>query len=223
MDLELQQYLLSNVNENRRELILKAIKDRTKHLTVVLENFFQPHNFSAVLRSCDIFGIQDVHIVENNNNYKTNPQVNMGADKWLSLNRYQEKEFNTDTCFKNLKDKGYKIIAAHPHHDDVDLFDMDISQPTALVFGTEKEGISDYVKENADGFMKIPMYGFTESFNVSVAAALTLNHLKQKLNTSPQINWQLSPEDRYAILDDWLQKCLKGYVPYKQEFYANRV
>lgn len=221
MDLELQAHLLAYVNENRRELLLKTIQERTKHVTVILENFFQPHNFSAVLRSCDCFGIQDVHIVENNNHYKTNPKVNMGADKWLSLNRYQENAFNTDVCFETVKAKGYQIIAAHPHTNDVSLYDLDISKPTAIVFGTEKEGISDYVKENADGFMSIPMYGFTESFNVSVAAALTLSHIKHKLMTS-DINWKLNQADYYEILDDWLQKSLKGYLPYKQEFYANR-
>ena len=139
---------------------------RTRYLTVVLEDIFQSQNASAVLRTCDCFGIQDVHIIENRNPYEINPDVELGSAKWLNMNRYNKSGHNTLEAFTELRKKGYKIIATSPHKNDLMIQDLPIEHKIALVFGSEREGLSDIALQNADAFVKIPMYGFTESFNI---------------------------------------------------------
>lgn len=214
---ELESFLLSQITEHRKELFDSILPHRTNHVTVVLENFFQPHNFSAVLRSCDCFGINNVHIIENENSYQRNPKINMGSDKWLRINRHNRMDNNTASCLKQLKQDGYKIVAAHPHGEATPLQKLDLTHKTAIVFGTEQQGISDIVKQEADEFMTIPMFGFTESFNVSVAAALTLSEVKQKLLNS-EINWQLSEPDKAEVLEMWLERNVKDYQKLKTEW-----
>lgn len=214
---ELETFLLDQITESRKGLFDTILPHRTNHVTVVLENFFQPHNFSAVLRSCDCFGIHNVHIIENENNYQRNPKINMGSDKWLQINRHNKLDNNTKSCLKQLKNDGYKIVAAHPHGQATPLQNLDLSHKTAIVFGTEHEGISDIVMQEADEFMTIPMFGFTESFNVSVAAALTLNEIKHKLLQS-NIDWQLSDMDKADVLEMWLERNVKDYGKLKNEW-----
>ncbi len=198
------------VSPNRWELFQKVINYRTRYITVVLEDIYQPHNASAVLRSCDIFGIQDVHIIENRNEYRVNPQVSMGSQKWLTLYKYNELENNTLSAIKALKSKGYRIVATTPHRDDVELKEFDLSKgPVALMFGSELPGLSEIALNNADEFLKIDMYGFTESFNISVSAAITLHYLVNKLHQS-DISWQLSQEERDEILFTWLKKSVRA-------------
>ena len=215
------KHAIKQLSERRQTLFAEVLKYRTNHIKVVMEDFYQPHNFSAVLRSCDIFGINSVHIIENLNRYQTNPKVNMGSDKWVNITKHNELENNTLACFNTLKKDGYKIVAAHPHAKQCDLPELDISQKTAILFGTEKAGISEIAKENADAFVCVPMYGFTESFNVSVAAALTLSSIRERLNNS-EINWQLSPEEKDNILDTWLSRCVNGYEELRKEFFNQR-
>lgn len=215
----LEEFLLNQLTESRNELFNSILPHRTRHVTVVLENFFQPHNFSAVLRSCDCFGIHDVHIIENENNYQRNPKINMGSDKWLNIKRHNALENNTKACIDSLKADGYKIVAAHPHGEATPLQNLNLNHKTAIIFGTEKAGISDIVKENVDEYMTIPMFGFTESFNVSVAAALTLNHIKHQLMNST-IDWQLSPNDKGDVLEMWLQRNVKDYEKLRLEWLS---
>ena len=206
---ELINFLKQFVTEKRFETFLNVIKYRTRYLTVALEDIYQPHNASAVLRSCDCFGVQDVHIIENKNEYKVNPDVALGASKWLNLHRYNEKENNTLDAINSLKSKGYRIIATTPHTNDVNLDEFDVSKSKfALFFGTELQGLSKIMMDNADEYLKIPMYGFTESFNISVSAALTMHHLSEKIRKS-NINWQLSEEEKDDILLDWLKTTVK--------------
>ena len=193
------------VTEERLEKFQEIIQYRTQYLTVVLEDIYQPHNASAVLRSCDLFGVQDVHIIENKNEYNVNPDVAVGSSKWLSLNKYNKQKNNTLEAINTLKKQGYRIVATTPHTDDVELQEFDISKGKfALVFGSEMPGISDIVMDNADEYLKIPMYGFTESFNISVSAAIILHELSEKMRKS-DINWQLSDEDSDKILLHWLK------------------
>ncbi len=206
---ELNKYLSKFITEGRYSLFNKVIKDRTKYITVVLEDIFQPHNASAVLRSCDCFGVQDVHIIENENEYSVNPDVALGSSKWLNLYKYNEKENNTLDTINNLKEKGYRIIATTPHTDDVNLEDFDISKGKfALMFGSERPGLSKIALENADEFLKIPMYGFTESFNISVSAAIILHHLSLKLRQS-DINIKLTNIEQEEIISEWLKRSIK--------------
>lgn len=222
MHQEIINYLLANLTDQRRELLLKVIGQRTRYLTVVLENIFQSHNASAVLRTCDCFGIQDVHIIENNNRFEVNRDVVRGATKWLNLHHYNQDTNNTHSALTILKAKGYRVIATSPHINDVNLEDFDIAAgKTALVFGTEMKGISDEVQEMADGFLKIPMAGFTESFNVSVSAAIILHHLTFRLK---QLNFPylLSPEEQEEVMLEWLRKSVKGADLMIDSFFAKR-
>lgn len=214
---ELENFLLNQITEHRRTLFDNILPHRTNHITVVLENFFQPHNFSAVLRSCDCFGVHNVHIIENENSYQRNPKINMGSDKWLRINRHNRLDNNTSSCLKQLKQDGFKIVAAHPHGKATPLQQLNLTSKTAIVFGTEQQGISEIVKQEADEFMTIPMYGFTESFNVSVAAALTLSEVKQKLIHS-DINWQLNDHEKSDILEMWLERNVKDFSKLKSEW-----
>ncbi len=214
-------YLSSVITEVRFAQIQHVLNNRTRYLTVVLEDIYQSQNASAVLRTCDCFGIQDVHIIENRNEYNINPDVVQGASKWLSLNYYNKRDHNTLDAINKLKADGYRIVATTPHTNDVNLEEFDISAgKTALVFGTEQTGISDVVRENADEFLKIPMYGFTESFNISVSAAIVLHHLVYSLNQSG-VNWNLSKEESDKILLNWLRITVKKSELVEKRFYRD--
>ena len=157
------------ITDNKKQLFDQISSQRTRHVTVVVENVYQEHNASAILRSCDCFGIQELHVIEKNNQYKVQRDIALGAGRWVDLFNYNKGNSVTLDCLSKLKTRGYKIIATSPYATE-SIFDIDISEPMAFVFGTEREGISDVVKENADSFVQIPMYGFTESFNISVSA-----------------------------------------------------
>ena len=189
-------------------LFEKVIANRTKHVTVALENIFQPQNASAVLRTADIFGIQDVHIIENDNEYNVNPRVVHGASKWINLHKYNEKENNTLDCINKLKADGYKVYGTTPHTDDCLIQDIPLDNKVTLMFGTELTGLSDIAMKNVDGFVKIPMYGFTESLNISVSASICLYELSKRLKIS-DINWQLSEDDKLDQLIVWAKKVIK--------------
>ncbi|MGD1844348.1 MAG: TrmH family RNA methyltransferase [Salibacteraceae bacterium] len=195
-------HLLSYVSENRRARFDAIIPHRTRHLTVVLENIYQPHNASAVIRTADCLGIQDVHVVENSNEYTLNPGVSLGASNWVDLHRYNEGEDNTRTCLTELKNQGYRILATSPHKNSVAPEDLDLDTKTALVFGKEKEGLSDLAFDLADGYLAIPMYGFTESYNISVSAAICLYTLVQRLHRS-EVHWELTPQEQTEIMLNW--------------------
>lgn len=221
---ELADWLTQFVTPKRNELIDKILAMRTRHLTAVLENIFQPHNASAVLRSCDIFGIQDVHIIEDAYEYTVNPEVAMGASRWLTLHRYGHPEplpasgttgvrqimeerkkvsIGTQACLPKLKEAGYTIVATSLRPGAVSLNDLPVDQPLALCFGSEETGLSEVAHELADVYMTIPMFGFTQSFNISVSAALTFQTLIHKLHQS-SVNWQLTPAEAQDTRLDWL-------------------
>ncbi|SMO39368.1 TrmH family RNA methyltransferase [Gracilimonas mengyeensis] len=205
------EYLKDFITEARWEKMNEVLAQRTRHLTVVVEDIYQSHNASAVLRSCDGFGIQDAHIIENQNTFDASSQVTIGADQWLSLHRYNaEGTDNTEACIQNLKESGYQVIATTPHEDDYNLNDLPIQQKTALVFGTELDGISERAKELADGFVKIPMFGFSESFNISVSAAVCLYNLTRRMRKSDAIDWHLSEEEKDELRLEWLKQSIKA-------------
>lgn len=197
------------ITESKQHMFDAIAAERTKHLTVVLENIHQEHNASAVLRSCDCFGIQDLHVIEKNNQYKVQRDIALGAGRWVDLYNFDKGENPSLDCIKKLKEKGYKIVATTPHTNDVTINELDLSQPIALVFGTEHTGISEEIIAEADEFVKIPMYGFSESFNISVSVAITLNVLRNRLEQS-ELNWKLSPEEQTALKIKWSKKILRA-------------
>lgn len=208
------------LTDERKELFESVVTNRTRHLTYVLEDIYQPQNASAVLRTCDSTGIQDVHIIENKHEYVINPKVTVGCSKWLTLHRYNEHENNTLDCLNKLKNSGYKLIATSPHKNDCTINELPLDNKTALIFGTEKWGISDIVKDHADGFTKIPMYGFSESFNISVSAAIIASELLNRLRSQNKIQWQLSEEEIIDLKIEWSEKTIKRPDLLKQEFLS---
>ncbi|MGM0649321.1 MAG: TrmH family RNA methyltransferase [Bacteroidota bacterium] len=206
---KLTQFLLQFIYKRRIERIEEVLNFRTGYVSVVLEDIYQSQNASAVLRSCDCFGIQNVHIIENQNTYTLNPDVTMGAEKWLNLHHHNAYQNNTVPAVKRLKNDGYRIIATTPHINDINLDVFDIEKGKfALCFGSEKPGLSADIIEQADEYLRIPMYGFTESFNISVSAAIILHHLTLKLHQS-DIQWQIEPEEYEDLKLDWIKKSLK--------------
>ncbi len=186
-------------SENRRDLFDRLVLNRTRHIAVVLEDIFQSHNASAVLRSCDCFGVQDVHVIENRNTFSPNAEISMGSNKWVDYYKHRDILQTYDELHK----KGYRIVATLPHENDTMLPDLDISQPTALVFGTELTGLTQEAIAHADAYVKIPMYGFTESFNISVCAALSLFYLTEKMRHDSSIHWQMTEEEQLTLKLYW--------------------
>lgn len=220
LKLQLLEYLQEFITEERRRKINEVLDNRTRYLTVVLEDIYQPHNASAVLRSCDGFGIQDVHIIENKNEFDPNKGVTIGADKWITYHQYnRQKANNTKRCYRKLRDRGYKIIATTPHHDDVTIDEVGLEQPTALVFGAELTGLSDYAMAEADGYARIPMAGFSESFNISVGAALCLYDLTSRLrNSEAKHQWQLSGDEKLDLRLEWVKKSVRAAEKLEERF-----
>ena len=190
LDNQLLEHLLSYLTERRKELFTEVSSKRTKHFTVVTEDVYQLHNTSAVMRSCDVFGIQDLHVIEEKLGKKIDREIAMGAQKWVNIHRHP----STNECIDILKKEGYQIIATSPHNNSTELSEFDITKKSAFFFGKEKEGLSNTVLNNADGFLKIPMYGFTESLNISVSAAIIIQNLTERLRKS-NIQWQLSEDE----------------------------
>ena len=216
------EHFLKCITDERKALFEELIQKRTKYLTVVLENIYQPLNASAVLRSCDCFGIQDVHVIENYNEFKPDREVAMGASNWLTVNRYDKNENNTLDCIQSLKNKGYRIVATSPHNSQTDLINFDLSKgKTALFFGTEVEGLSDVVLENADEHLHIPMYGFTESFNLSVSAAICLYEMRMKMDKE-SISWEMNEQEEDQVLLNWLSYSIDRSEIVEEDFLRNR-
>ncbi|HYW95895.1 MAG TPA: RNA methyltransferase [Bacteroidales bacterium] len=206
---DLLNYLSGFVTPNRLARFEQVLDYRTRYITVVLEDIYQSQNASAVVRTCDCFGIQDVHVVENTNLFEMDREVALGADKWLTVERYGSDEENTLAAINTLRENGYRIVATTPHTSEIPLPDLNLNKgKLAIFFGTELTGISETVKTCADEFVKIPMFGFTESFNISVSVALTLQDLVSRLHKS-DIEWKLNPGERDALKLQWLRKSIK--------------
>ena len=206
---ELIEYLSGFVQQRRLDCFDRVLQSRTRYINIVCEDIYQGHNASAILRTCDCFGIQDIHVIEDRNNFEINSEVALGASNWLSIYRHNTCSGDIGNLFSKLKSDGYRIVATTPHDNGCALWDFDIEKgPVSLVFGTEKDGLSDNVLEKADEFITIDMYGFTESFNVSVSAGIILHYLRNKLLNS-QINWQLNDREKDDIKLEWLRKTIK--------------
>jgi len=214
IDTQLLKYLESFLTERRLGLYNKVLEERTRYFTIAVEDVYQLHNTSAVIRSCDVFGIQDVHIIEEINKKRIDREIAMGAQKWVDIYRHDR----TESCIKSLKDKGYQVVATSPHDNSVVLDDFDISKPSALFFGREQYGLSEQVMDLADTKLHVPMYGFTESLNISVSAAIIIQQLISKLKKS-NAKWQLSDEEKLQIRMDWAKKAIKSHKEIIERYY----
>ena len=214
LDLNLLEHLQSFLTVRRKETFERVLSERTRHFTVVTEDVFQLHNTSAVMRSCDVFGIQDLSIVEEINTKRIDKEIAMGAQKWVNLNRYS----SIVTCIDDLKTQGYQIVATSPYNQSVALHDFDVTKKSAFFFGKERDGLSPTVLQKADVCLKIPIYGFTESLNISVAAAIILQDLTTKLRDS-DVNWQLSPEEKDDLYYEWVKKTIKNVDEIEKHYH----
>ncbi len=219
---ELISHLSRFISDARRKKFEEVLNNRTRHLAVVLEDIYQPHNASAVLRSCDCFGIQDVHIIENRNKYTINPDVELGASKWLSLYKYNRQAHNTAACLEKLKQEGYAIAVTSLSEPAIPIRDVPVTRKTALVFGTEISGITPEAAAQADVFVRIPMFGFTDSFNISVSAALCLYELTSQLRKERPRAWQLSAAEKEDLLLEWLRVSIHKSDLIEKEFLEKR-
>lgn len=186
----------------------EVLAGRTRHVTVVLEDLYQTQNISAVLRTCDCFGVQDAYIIENKNPFIVHDDISMGAHKWLTLHRFPCGAGNVGRCVGELHDKGYFVLATLPGETHTTLYDLPAERKTAFMFGTELTGLSDEAVRHADGSVRIPMYGFTESFNISNSAAIILSEFTERMRRSAA-GWRLGDMERKQLFCHWLLRQLR--------------
>lgn len=197
-------YLSGFINEARRERLEKILRQRTRYLLVVLEDIYQSQNASAVTRTCECLGVQEIHVIENRHEYRLNPAVAQGASKWVDFTRYNEiNRDNARACIETLKQRGYRIVAMTPAQESKPIEQLDIDEKLALCFGSEEPGLSDTIRKAADESVTIPIYGFTQSYNLSVSVGISLHALVTTLRNSP-INWRLDERDALELYIKWL-------------------
>jgi len=201
---DLIEYLSGFINEPRRQRLQQALRERTRHITVVLEDVYQPQNASAVVRTCECLGLQELHVIENRHEYRLNPAVVQGASKWIDLIRHNRPgQDNARACIETLKQRGYRIIAMHPTSGAATLEQLDTGDKLALCFGSEEPGLSATLHTLADVTVSIPIHGFTQSYNLSVSAGISLYTLVTALKASTA-HWQLDAEDATDLYIKWL-------------------
>ncbi len=219
---KLYGYLSGFATEQRVRKFEEVIQLRTRYVSVVVEDVFQPHNASAVLRSAECFGVQDVHIIENVNKYNPSTDISLGSHQWLTLTRHSKSENNSLSCVRSLREKGYRIVATTPHKNDCLISELNLSKgKVALFFGTEIDGLSETILREADEFVKIPMSGFTESFNISVSAAICMYETMKNLRNS-KIDWKLSEEEMLDIKLDWVKESVRSSELLEMEFRKSK-
>ena len=217
LDLKLLAHLESFLTDKRRQRFDEVLSQRTKHFTVATEDVYQLHNTSAVMRSCEVFGIQELNVIEERNTKKIDREIALGAQKWVDLKRYK----SVKNCITELRKNGYQIVATTPHLNNALLADFDVTQKSCIFFGRETEGLSTEVMEEADQFIKIPMVGFTESLNISVSAAIILQHLTSKLRQT-DIKWNLTQEEKNQKKMDWIKKTIHSFDEIVERFYNSK-
>lgn len=218
-DKKLLNHFSRFISDHKKDFVNRVLENRTRYVTVVLEDIYQSQNASAVVRTCECMGLQDVHIVENTAKYHVNVRVLKGSNKWMDLLRYREDQVNnTEACFNVLRNNGYRIFVADPAEDGCSIDEVDVGAgKIALVFGNELRGSSDYAIQNCDQKVKIPMYGFTESLNISVSVAISLNTVLSKLRKS-ELMIGLTDSEKDHIRLNWFRKIVRRSDILEREF-----
>lgn len=206
----LTAHLAEFVTAEKLARMEEVLVQRTDHIRVVIEDVYQPHNGSAVVRSCECFGLQHLHIIEERYPYQVNPDVTMGSSKWMYLHRYDNPDGgNVKTCLQELRSAGFRIVGTALREETVPLADVPVDQPLALCFGTEEDGLTEGFLEGTDLCAKIPMFGFTQSFNLSVSAAISLYELTRRIRRDVP-NWQLTPTEQREVRLAWILQTLRN-------------
>jgi tRNA (guanosine-2'-O-)-methyltransferase len=217
IDQQLLAYLEDFISPARKDRFLAVLEERTKFITVAMEDVFQVHNSSAVIRSCEVFGVQEIHVIENRYGKRMDKKIAMGAQQWVDTYRYKK----ACDCIDDLRKNGYQIVATTPNLQAVPIEEFEITDKLALFFGTEKEGLSNAVLERADAFLKIPMYGFTESLNISVSAAIILHELTSKLKESNH-SWRLTEDEKLAIRFKWTKLSIRSVADVVARYHGTK-
>lgn len=192
--------LSSRLTENRSKKMQDAASHRTKHLRLIIQDVHNPHNISACIRSAEAFGIQNVHVVALNSSFKTST-VARGAGNWLSIHKHGSIE----ECASKLHDLGYSIAAGMPAQSSAALHEMDLSNPVAVLFGNEHAGVSPDWQKYIDLYFTIPMVGVVESLNISVSAAITMQHLSHRARVELSAErYFMSPTEQNQLLCRWV-------------------
>ena len=193
------------VTDERAAVLERTLADRTRYMTVCMENTFHPQNASALVRHCEAFGIQDIHTIETRCKFNPNLNIVRGTDKWVDLKRHR----STADAMEYLRKTGYRIVATTPHRGDSTPETFDVTRgPFALVFGTEHAGISDEVMQAATEYVRIPMCGMVESLNVSASAAILIYILSLRMREQVA-GWQLCEEERRRLHFRWLASSVR--------------
>jgi len=190
------------MTNERRQKIEAVLSKRQNDLTVVLENVFDPHNISAVMRSCDAVGIQEIYVLTTKvpRHEKWGTRSSSSADKWLTVHQYDD----TKTCFEAIRNKYDMVLTTHLAADSVSLYDTDLTKSVALVFGNEHAGISDEVRALGDGNFIIPQMGMIQSLNISVACAVSLYEAyRQKMVKGHYNQQKLASEEYFSLSKQW--------------------
>jgi len=222
---ELHRYFSQFLTKKRQEKIKKNLPKRTRHVAVALEDLYQSGNTSAILRTADALGVQDVHCIEGRNQFDVNNGISLGSAKWLTVDRYRTENNQTNNatqeCIESLKNQGYKVVATSPHAVKP-LSSLPIEDKTVFLFGTEDQGLTEQAIDLADDSVEIPMYGFVESFNVSVSVALCLYDFTTRLRSS-SVAWQLTEEEQLELEIDWMRNSVENADAIERRFFEEMV
>ena len=212
--------LSRDISAERYAKMLHALDNRTYKIAVALEDIFQPHNAAAVMRSCDAFGIQNAFIIENRYPLRISHNVDLGASKWMSVRRFKSRtcagsaplskrppnEFdveNTRRAIAEIKNMGYTVAASTLSENSIDISEVPVDRPIAILIGTELTGLSNTAHECADIAFKMDMLGFAQSLNLSVFSALCISELSRKMRALND-SWKMSEAERDELLLHWL-------------------
>ncbi len=180
------EFLEPLVNDERKRKIMEVLSHRTEHVIPVLEGIYDMGNLHAVVRTAEGLGFHALHLVETQENYKLPNRVTQSTDKWLEITKWKA----VGPCFQELKNQGYQIACSSLSTKSIPLNAIDLHQKTALVFGNERSGASQEALDLADHHFQIPMVGFAQSFNISVAAAISLAHVRDKITSTLSVETQ---------------------------------
>lgn len=213
----LKEHFSQFVSEHKRQFMERVLTQRTRYITIVLEDIYQSQNTSAVIRTSECMGLQDVHVIETHSEWSTNKLVLKGSNKWLTIVRYRKKGHNnTSECFNALRQQGYRIAVTDPG-GGTPIGEVPLDKPLAIVMGNERHGSSDFALQHADLAVTIPMTGFTESMNISVSAAICLYTSLSRLRQS-EISWQLTEEEKEALRLLWYKKSVRNAEVIEREY-----
>ena len=194
--------LIFRMTPERKQRINEVLRHRQNDLTVILENVHDPHNISAVMRSCDAVGISEIYVLNNRigKHKRWGERSSSSASKWMMIHQFTE----TEACFQQVRKKYQTIYSTHLNETSTDLYALDLVQPVALVFGNEGEGITTETLACCDGNFTIPQVGMIQSLNISVACAVTIYEaMRQKRLVGHYHESRLDSSEKSRLLDFW--------------------